>query len=58
MKFTCSELRSMFWSEMLHLRGDGTRVGFKEYWPIWRKDVLNAEVFWPMRKAYEWLTIS
>ena len=56
MKFTCSELRSMFWSEMVHLKDSGTNIGFKEYWSIWRKDTFDAEKYWPMSKASYWLT--
>lgn len=59
MNFTCSELRSMFWSEMQRLRKNPhnglNTTGFEDQWPRWREDAFDAEKFWPMSEASCWL---
>ena len=51
-KFTVSELRSMFWSDMQGLRmnkhNSRNTTGFESEWPKWRRDAFDAEKIWPI----------
>ena len=51
-KLTCSELRSMFWSDMQGLRmnkyNSRNTTGFEEHWPRWQRDAFDAEKIWPI----------
>lgn len=51
-KLNCSELRSMFWSDMqgrrMNKHNSRNTTGFESEWPKWQRAAFDAETVWPI----------